>query len=55
MKTVQVTAYPFATQYGRIDVPEDVDERSYVKEHWGEIEFDEPELDYSGTEFEVWG
>lgn len=51
-----ITALPFATQYGTIEVPDGLseeEERSYIEEHWGEIDFEEPELDYVGADFEV--
>ena len=55
---VLVTAFPYATQYGTIDIPDELmgdasDEREYVRNHWNDIEFEEPELDYSGTDFEL--
>ena len=50
-----VTAYPYATAFGRIRVPldcrDDID--AYIEDHFDEIEFDEPELDFAGTDFEV--
>ena len=52
--SVTVTAYPYATQYGKIEIPEGVEDiRSYVSEHWDEIKFNEPDLDYAGADFEV--
>lgn len=49
-----VTAYPYATVWGEIEIPDDVkDVRQYVKDHWDEIKFGEPDLDYVGTDFEV--
>lgn len=52
---VLVTAYPYVTQYGTIDIPDDWmgNEKKYVINHWGDIEFEEPELDYGGTDFEL--
>lgn len=50
---IQVTAYPYAVQYGEIEVPNDVtDVKKYIIENWGSIEFDEPNLDYKGTDFD---
>lgn len=49
-----VLAYPFASICGDIDIPDDVDDvEQYVIEHWNEIVWGEPELDYCGTDFEV--
>lgn len=59
MKTVEVIAYPYAMQYGTINIPDDVYKctseviREYIEEHFREIEFGEIEADYDGTEFEI--
>lgn len=54
MKEVTVTAYPFATTSGTLKIPDEVtDIRQFVKEHWDDIEFGSPDLDYCGTDFEV--
>lgn len=54
MAKYHITAYPYATQSGEINIPDDItDVKAYVEEHWNEIEFDEPDLDYAGTDFEV--
>lgn len=50
-----IVAYPYAKQYGTIEVPdyipkEDID--TYIEDCWNEIKFEEPELDYHGTDFE---
>ena len=55
MKTIFVTAYPYATQFGKIEIPDDIDDkdvRDYLSEHFDEIKFEEPELDYCGCDFE---
>ena len=55
MKTLLITAYPYAVQYGYLKAPEDLAENDadeYVKEHWNEIRFNDAELDYCGTDFE---
>lgn len=53
MSRFLITAYPYATQYGHIEVPDEVDNPwDYIEDHWDEIDFDEPELDYCGTDFE---
>lgn len=55
-RTYSVTAYPYATQFGTIEVPADVDEenvRDWIEEHFDEIDFSSPELDYCGTDFDV--
>ena len=52
----QVTAYPYATQNGWIDVPPFIPEENvqeYIENHFSEIEFDPPELDYNGTDFDI--
>lgn len=53
MTNYLITAFPYATQYGRLEIPDDVEEpREYILQHWNEIQFDEPELDYCGTDFD---
>ena len=55
-KTLSITASPYATQYGTIKVPDNLPEseyKSYVNEHFGEIKFGEPDLDYAGTDLEI--
>ena len=56
MKSVIITAYPYATQTGSLNVPENLDEkttRQYISDHWDDIQFNDVELDYAGTEFDV--
>jgi len=56
METALITAYPYATQYGTLPIPKGLNEgqkQAYVEEHWGEINFSKPELDYCGTEFDI--
>ena len=50
----KITTFPYAVQHGVVEIPDDVaadkvDE--YLMENWANIEFDEPELDYAGTDF----
>ena len=55
-KTVNVTAYPYAVQYGSIEVDKNLSGEElteYISEHWDEIQFGEPDLDYCGTDFDV--
>lgn len=53
-KEVVVTAYPYATMCGRLKVPKSVTNLDeYVTEHFNDIKFDEPELDFHGTDFDV--
>lgn len=53
-KTYLVIAYPYATQSGTITVPDNTnDVNEYIKDHWDDIEFDEPDLDYCGTDFDI--
>lgn len=50
---VNVTAYPYAVQFGEIDVPEHVENiEEYIHKNWDNIDFTEPDLDYAGTDFE---
>ncbi len=56
MKTLGITASPYATQYGTIKVPDDLPEdkyKSYVDDHFDKIKFNEPDLDYAGTDLEI--
>lgn len=51
----KITAYPYAIQHGVVNVPDNVPEEDiddYLTEHWGDIKFDEPDLDYAGTDFD---
>ncbi len=52
-----VTAYPYAVQYGSLIVPDELSDQAeieeYVREHFDEIEFGEPDLDYAGTVFDI--
>ena len=53
MSKYLITAFPYATQYGRLEIPDDVEDvNEYIRLHWDEIKFDEPELDYCGTDFD---
>lgn len=64
MKRVYVTAYPFVTVTGNLNVPEELthDEiYKYANEHFNEIDFDEDalflrfkDLDFGGTDFDVY-
>lgn len=50
-----IVAYPYAKQYGTIEVPDNVPEEeidSYIETYWEKIKFEEPELGYAGTDFE---
>lgn len=51
----RITAYPYATQHGTIEVPDNVPEEEidrYIETYWEKIKFEKPELDYAGTDFE---
>ena len=53
-KTITITAYPFATVYGTIDVPDDVDDvEAYVYDNWDSIEFGDIDLDYCACNYEI--
>lgn len=55
MKKIEVCAYPYATQIGTIQVPDETtDISNYIKEHWNDIKFRKTELDYYGTDFEYY-
>ena len=55
---INIIAYPYATQNGTIAVPTDIKEedlQDYISEHFDEVVFEkEPELDYRGTEFDIY-
>lgn len=56
MKTITITAHPYADQTGLLEVPDELtseEASAYVEEHWDKIDFHEPELDYCGTDFEI--
>ena len=56
MKVLEITATPYATQYGTIEVPDDLPEedyKKYVTEHFDDIKFGEPDLDYAGTDLDI--
>ncbi len=60
-KELHITFYPFAFQDAFLFIPKadlpslrNADEiKEYVREHWEDIEFYDPELDYAGTDFDV--
>lgn len=57
MKRFLITAYPYATQFGRLDIPEEIaDDKDavsdYIKDHFDEVYFSEPELSYWDADFE---
>ena len=57
-KTVEFTAYPYASQSAKIEVPENLtteeEIKGYISEHWNDVKFGELELDYAGTDVELW-
>ena len=57
MLEYEVVAYPYAVQYGTINVPDTVEPEEvddYIAEHWGDIKFEgNAEFDYAGTDFET--
>ncbi len=56
MKTLFVRALPFATQSGSIEVPDNLPKEQYdeyVQQHFNDISFDEPDLDYCGIDIEI--
>ncbi len=56
MAVAYITASPYATQEGTLTIPDNLSEEEankYVKDHWNDIQFNEPDLDYAGTDFEL--
>lgn len=50
---VCITAYPYASQTGTLNVPDDCENvEEYISEHWNSIDFNSPDLDYKGTDFD---
>jgi len=57
MAKVIVVAYPYATVCAEFDVPDGLDEEKtheYVKNHWNNVPFGKPDLDFAGTDFDVY-
>ena len=55
MKEITIIAYPYATQTGSLMIPDNLNEqeaRQYISDNWDNIQFNEPELDYCGTDFD---
>ena len=53
MDEYTVTAYPYAVQYGSISVPKGTENvQQYISDHWKEVKFKNPDLDYAGTDFD---
>lgn len=58
MAKIEVTAYPYCTMFGDLEVPDDVMNGSdaklheYISDHWDEIDFGEPDLDFQGCDYE---
>lgn len=56
MSRFVVTAFPYVTVYGKIEIPDTIraeNRADYVREHWKDISFGEPDFDYSGTDFDL--
>lgn len=56
MKTLCINASPYANVSGTISVPENLPQeqwQNYVSEHFNDIKFGEPELDYRGVDLEI--
>ena len=50
---ILVRAYPFAYTSGTLEVPDQTENiQEYIVEHFNDVKFTEPELDYCGTDFE---
>ena len=58
VREVDVVVHPYATQYGRIGVPDrcktDEEIRQYIEEHFDYINFGEADLDYKGIDFDFY-
>ena len=57
MKTLSITLYPYAVQYGELSVPDDLTEdeyQSYVNDHFDEIELGVPDLVDYGTDMDIY-
>ncbi len=55
-RTLNVTAYPCAVVSGTIEIPADVpDDKldAYVSEHFDDVDFGEPQLDFADTDFDI--
>lgn len=54
---VAVTAHPYAYQQDTIEVPDDLtteeEIRTYIEGNLDQVDFQEPDLDYIGTDFEI--
>lgn len=57
MAKINVTAYPYATICGEIEVPSNIkgeeNIKAYIEEHWNDVKFGESSLDFVGTEFDI--
>ena len=54
MQEVEIYASPYANCYGKILVPKGVqDLKGYVMEHFNDIDFNEPDLDFCGIDIEL--
>ena len=57
MRTIDIFAHTYCNILGEIKVPDHVvteeEIRNYIKNNWGEIEWGDPEFDYSGTDIDV--
>lgn len=57
MKEIEICAYPYAVQFGKINIPNEVPKeeyKNYIINHWNDIKFGDPELDYENTDFEFY-
>ena len=55
-RTLNVIAYPYAVMYGTTEIPADVPDNeldAYVSEHFNDVKFGEPQLDFKGTDFDI--
>lgn len=57
-REIRVKAYPYASTEGTIQVPSNLTNQKEIEEyvtlHFDNIVFDEPQLDYKGTDFDIY-
>ena len=56
MKLVNVHVAPYADQYADMYIPKELDDEAaveYVQEHFNELMFSDPELDYAGIDIDI--
>ena len=58
IREIRVKAYPYASTEGTIQVPSNLTNQKEIEEyvtlHFDDIVFGEPQLDYKGTDFDIY-